>query len=158
MTYFDDANTSLGSLSESVRTSLTTPMVYTTNNASSSVERLPTKSDVYPELVCSTRRQSKRALPTKQCLLGIPRGGYLAMGCRVSLHPWLGQSYRRTTAALDRHICLKEQQAMESMSINILKAKKLLLEQEMDQLEQEAHHFKSCGLKCAAMASYQSLL
>ena len=44
------------------------------------------------------------------------------------------------------------------MTTDVLKAKKLLIEQEIDLKAQEAHHFKSAGLKRSAMASNQSLI
>ena len=47
---------------------------------------------------------------------------------------------------------------MERITTDVLKAKKLLIEQEIDLKAQEAHHFKSAGLKRAAMASNQSLI
>lgn len=41
---------------------------------------------------------------------------------------------------------------MEHMAMDVLKAKKLLLEQELDLKEQERHHLKSAGLKHDAMS------
>ena len=49
-------------------------------------------------------------------------------------------------------------EAMDKLPIDILKAKRLLLEQEMDVRQQEAHHFKTMGLKRAEMASNASLI
>lgn len=48
--------------------------------------------------------------------------------------------------------------AMDGMALDILKAKRLLLSQEMDVMQQEVHHFKAMGLKRAEMASNHSLI
>ena len=48
-------------------------------------------------------------------------------------------------------------EAMDEMAIDILIAKRLPLEQEMDVMQQEVHHFKSMSLKSAEMASNLSL-
>ena len=49
-------------------------------------------------------------------------------------------------------------EAMDELTIDILKAKRLKLEQEIDVRQQEVHHFKTMGLKRAEMASNASLI
>ena len=48
--------------------------------------------------------------------------------------------------------------AVDEMANDILKAKRLLLEQETDVMQQEVHHFKSMSLKRTEMASNLSLI
>ena len=50
------------------------------------------------------------------------------------------------------------QRVMEDLATDVLKAKRLLLEQELDLKQDEKHFFKMAGLKRAAMASNKSLI
>ena len=50
------------------------------------------------------------------------------------------------------------QRVMDELATDVLKAKKLLLEQELDLKEHEKHFFKMASLKRAAMASNASLI
>ena len=47
---------------------------------------------------------------------------------------------------------------MDELAMDVLKAKRLLMEQEIDLKQDERHFFKMAGLKRAAMASNQSLI
>ena len=47
---------------------------------------------------------------------------------------------------------------MDELAMDVLKAKRLLMEQEIDLKQDERHFFKMAGLKRAAMASNKSLI